>query len=106
VIREMQPKERAVVASFAKLAPPGGAVAVALVALLNGTIVGYADMAPTFFQQPFVSLLSVHPEQHRQGVASALMQAMETKCLGGKLFTSTNQSNSAMQALLAKMEYR
>lgn len=106
VIREMQPKERAVVASFAKLAPPGGAGAVALVALLNGTIVGYAEMAPTFFQQPFVSLLSVRPEQHRQGVASALMQAMETKCLGGKLFTSTNQSNSAMQALLAKMDYR
>jgi GNAT superfamily N-acetyltransferase len=107
VIREVQPKELEEVASFTKLAPckPGG-YACSLVAVRETRIVGYAEMAPTFFQQDFVSLLSVHPEHRRHGVATALMKAIEAKCRGGKLFTSTNLSNLPMQALLGKIGYQ
>lgn len=106
-IREMQPHERGEVACFAKPAHPGGETRTfKLVALVDGQVAGYAEMAPSFFQRQFISLLSVRPEHRRQGVATALMKAVEAGCKGGKLFTSTNLSNQPMQSLLAKMEYR
>jgi ribosomal protein S18 acetylase RimI-like enzyme len=106
-IREMEPEELKEVAAFAKHVPckPGGC-ACALVALRESKIVGYVEMAPTFFQRGFVSLLGVRLEHRRQGVATALMKAMEARCQGEKLFTSTNISNQPMQALLGKLEYR
>ena len=104
-IREMEPEELKQVVAFTKLAPsePGGC---ALVALRESKIVGYVEMAPTFFQQGFVSLLSVRPEHRRRGVATSLMRAIEARCHGEKLFTSTNISNQPMQAVLRKLEYR
>lgn len=107
VIREGQPEDLGEVASFAKLVPcKPGSCACSLVAVLGTRIVGYAAMAPTFFERAFVSLLSVHPEHRRQGVATALMKAMESRCQGEKLFTSTNLSNQPIQALLGKIGYR
>lgn len=106
-IREMQPNERGEVARFSKPAKPGGETRTfKLVALVDGQVAGYAEMAPSFFQRQFISRLSVRPEHRRQGVATALMKSMETACKSGKLFTSTNLSNQPMQSLLAKMEYR
>ncbi|HJS98373.1 MAG TPA: GNAT family N-acetyltransferase [Terriglobales bacterium] len=102
-IRDMQPEELAEVEAFSK---PALGCACALVALTESKIVGYVEMAPTFFQRDFVSLLSVRPEHRRQGVATALMKTMETRCQGEKLFTSTNLSNSSMQALLGKLGYQ
>jgi GNAT superfamily N-acetyltransferase len=107
LIREMQPKELAEVASFAKLSQPdSGKRTLALVALVDGQVAGYAEMAPTFFNCEFISLLSVHPAHRRRGVATALMKAVEARCQGKKLFTSTNLSNQPMQALLGKIGYR
>ena len=105
-VREMQPADLAKVSAFTKLIPAADTKIVRLVATLNGAVVGYAEMSPTFFQRPFISLLSVHPEYRHQGIASALVTAMEATCPSEKLFTSTNNSNVAMQALMAKMGYR
>jgi GNAT superfamily N-acetyltransferase len=106
-IRELHPEELEEVASFTKLASgkPEGC-ACSLVAVRETRIVGYAEMAPTFFRQNFILLLSVHSEHRRQGVATALMKAVEARCRNGKLFTSTNLSNQPMQALLGKIGYR
>lgn len=105
VIREAQPRDLAAVASFTRLTKPENR-ALSLVALADNRVVGYAEVAPTFFQRAFVSLVSVHPQHRRQGVATVLMKAVEARCRNGKLFTSTNLSNLPMQALLGKMEYR
>jgi ribosomal protein S18 acetylase RimI-like enzyme len=72
----------------------------------DGAVVGYAEMTTAFFHRPFIGLLSVRAKHRRQGIATALMKALEAKCREEKLFTSTNDSNSAMQALLAKLGYR
>lgn len=75
------------------------------VARKDGEIVGFAIFTPTFFQQWFISLLMVHPDHRRQGVGSALVRQCEAISEAPKLFTSTNESNGAMRALLAKLGY-
>lgn len=75
------------------------------VARKDGAIVGFAVFTPTFFRQWFIELLMVHPDHRRQGVGAALVRGCEAACRAPKLFTSTNQSNTAMQALLAKLGY-
>ncbi|MBI5295333.1 MAG: GNAT family N-acetyltransferase [Chloroflexi bacterium] len=69
-------------------------------------VLGYAILEYSFFEQGFVSLLYVNPEQRRSGLGSALMRHLETQCRTDKLFTSTNLSNLPMQSLLARLGYR
>ncbi len=53
-----------------------------------------------FFGKPFLSLLMVCPDARRQGLATALMaRAART---APQVWTSTNVSNDAMRAVLAK----
>ena len=59
-----------------------------------------------FFGRDFVSLLAVKASARRRGLASALFQAAETSATTRQLFTSTNQSNHPMQALLESRGYR
>lgn len=66
---------------------------------------GYAIVDRSFFDQRFISLLLVHPDFRRRGVATALMRYAEKTCPAEKLFTSTNQSNKPMQALCEKLGY-
>jgi N-acetylglutamate synthase-like GNAT family acetyltransferase len=68
-------------------------------------IKGYAILEYTFFEMGFVSLLVIHPDQHRSGLGSGLMSHLESICRTRKIFTSTNQSNLPMQALLSKLGY-
>ncbi len=75
------------------------------VARVDGAVRGYVIADASFFEQGFVKLLIVHPEFRRRGLASALMRAAELDCQTGKLFTSTNQSNLAMQTLCERMGY-
>jgi len=106
IVREMQAKDFEEVVSFARLLKHDSAKKpLAMVALVDGRIAGYAEMAETFFGREFVALLSVRPKYRRQGVATALMKAMEANCRGPKLFTSTNRSNQAMRRLLAGLHY-
>ncbi len=58
-----------------------------------------------FFGHPFLELIVTAPRQRRQGVASALMDAVERAHHDQKLFVSTNRSNTAMQAILEGRGY-
>jgi len=77
----------------------------AFVALIEDVIVGYAVLEYNFFENGFITMLVVKNEARRKGVASALVDSLERRCTRAKLFTSTNASNLAMQALLKKRSY-
>ncbi|MFF7307897.1 GNAT family N-acetyltransferase [Streptomyces sp. NPDC008137] len=64
--------------------------------------VGYGVLEYTFFEQGFLTLLTVAPGARRQGVAARLLTAVEAACTTPKLFTSTNVSNRPMRHLLLK----
>lgn len=76
------------------------------VARKGDEIVGFAIFIPSFFREWFIDLVIVHPDHRRQGVGSALVRQCEASCKQAKLFTSTNVSNEAMRALLAKLDYQ
>ncbi len=78
----------------------------ALIARQGNTRLGFAIVNRSFFEQMFIALLIVHPEHQRQGVGAALMAYAEKTCPEPKLFTSTNESNTIMQALLNKRGYQ
>ena len=58
-----------------------------------------------FFEHDFLELLFVRPANRRQGVATALVQAVEAGAATPKLFTSTNQSNVPMQRLCERLGF-
>lgn len=75
------------------------------IAEAEGAAAGYAIVSRRFFSRRFVELLAVAPTFRRQGLGAALMAGCESAGDGEVLFTSTNQSNGAMRALLAKAGY-
>ena len=77
----------------------------ALVAVIDDVVVGYAVLDYSFFDQGFISMLMVRKESRRQGIATALIGHLEGRCKTAKLFTSTNESNEPMRALLQTMSY-
>ena len=76
------------------------------VAVVDGQVVAYGVLDYTFFDHGFIRLLYVDPQFRRRGIGCSLMQHLEEQCTTSKLFTTTNQSNDAMKALLAKLEYK
>ena len=77
----------------------------AVVAVTDDVVVGYAVLEYTFFGQGFISMLMVKKDSRRKGVATALITRLEERCETDKLFTSTNESNKPMQALMQSMLY-
>jgi ribosomal protein S18 acetylase RimI-like enzyme len=75
------------------------------VARVDDVIRGYVLTDESFFEQFFVRLLMVHQEFRRRGLATTLMRAAELDCQSGKLFTSTNRSNVAMQRLCERLGF-
>ncbi len=75
------------------------------VALFAHQIVGFVVLEYAFYGNGFISLIYIHSDFRRRGIGSALMRHAEALCRTEKLFTSTNQSNRSMQALLDKLEY-
>jgi GNAT superfamily N-acetyltransferase len=75
------------------------------VAIVQERAAGYGVLDRSFFDQHFLALVVVEENARRQGVATRLVEAIETRCRGEKLFTSTNASNAAMRALLMSMGF-
>jgi GNAT superfamily N-acetyltransferase len=76
-----------------------------LVAELDGELIGYAALG-WFSGYDFLELLAVRPDKRRQGVATALIRAIEARSRSGKLFTSTNRSNRPMRRLCARLGFQ
>lgn len=73
------------------------------VAVRAEKLVGYVALTRAFFHQPFVELLIVAHDDRRSGVGLALLNhCMSETATEAKLWSSTNASNAAMRALLAK----
>ena len=68
-------------------------------------MVGFVLTHRQFFGQPFIELVMVHPAFQRQGIGTALIQQIEDVFTPGKLFTSTNASNTPMQRLCERLGY-
>lgn len=77
---------------------------IARLALLEGEPAGFAVVG-AFFSNPFLDLIVTAEVYRRRGVASALLDAIETAHAGQKLFVSTNVSNAVMRALLPARGY-
>jgi GNAT superfamily N-acetyltransferase len=71
----------------------------------DGTIAGYVILDRSFFGFPFVALLIVDEGSRRRGIGTALMRHAESITPGGKLFTSTNESNAPMQRLCESLGF-
>ncbi len=71
----------------------------------EGRAAGYVVADESFFGYPFIALVMVAPTFRRGGVATALMRHVEALFSGRKLFTSSNESNVPMQALLSCLGY-
>ena len=71
----------------------------------NDGLAGFAVLEHKFFGNAFISLVMVHPEARRQGIATALIKHCQQIALTEKLFSSTNQSNKVMRQLFSKIGF-
>jgi len=75
-------------------------------AFSEGRMVGFAVVTRNFYGFPFVDLLVVAEAARREGAGSALMARCAAAHDRDRMFTSTNESNVPMRALLAKAGWR
>jgi GNAT superfamily N-acetyltransferase len=75
-----------------------------LVAERAGQVLGYAAISRAFLGQPYVALLMVAGAQRRRGIGRRLLAAACDRY--PRLWTSTNESNRPMQALLGRAGFR
>ena len=66
-----------------------------LVAHDRGEVVGVLGYRTDWFQCTFVSLVSVRPDHRKRGIARALYQAVEGMSPSPRLYSSTEETNSA-----------
>ena len=71
-------------------------------AIDGGEMVGFAVVTRNFYTFPFVDLLVVAEVAQRRGAGSALMGHCAAAYDADRVFTSTNESNAPMRALLGK----
>ena len=69
-------------------------------------IMGYGALEYSFYENGFVSMLYIHKTYRQQGFGTQMMRYFESICQTEKIFTSTNQSNKPMQALLNSIGYQ
>ncbi|MCL4686176.1 GNAT family N-acetyltransferase [Myxococcota bacterium] len=67
-----------------------------------GTVLGFAVLDDSFYGNGFVPLLVVRPGFRRRGIGRALLECLVSVCNTSKIFSSTNESNTAMRALLTR----
>jgi GNAT superfamily N-acetyltransferase len=76
------------------------------VAEREGRIVGFCVLTRTFFHSFFIDLVYVAEADRRTGAGTAMIEhLMELVPPGEKLWTSTNQSNAPMRALLPRLGF-
>lgn len=68
--------------------------------------VGYGILSRKFFSRDFIELLYVAEEERRKGVGIAILKSIESTVASDRVFTSTNESNAAMRALLGQCGYK
>ena len=73
-----------------------------LVAEIDGAVAGFVVWDRGFYARPFLWMLGVDLKHQHEGIASALIERVESLNAGHNLYTSTNESNAAMQGLLGK----
>ena len=72
----------------------------------TGVARGYASLARCDFHgNPYVEFLFVRTEHRRQGVAARLLEAIEQRCRGRRVFISVEAPNAAMRQLLVGRGY-
>ncbi len=76
------------------------------IAELNGQPMGYGLLSRNFFARDFVELVYVAQSARRAGIGSAILAAIENACAAESIFTSTNESNAPMRALLEKRSFK
>ena len=76
-----------------------------LIARIGKTMVGFGVLEQSFYGHGFISLLIVHPNHRRRGVATALIRHIESICPTEKLFTSTNKSNFIAQQVFEALSF-
>ncbi|MCG9537495.1 GNAT family N-acetyltransferase [Providencia huaxiensis] len=68
----------------------------------NNDILAYGVINQRFFAHSFIELLMVNRQYRRQGLGLTLINKLKMQSKSQKIFTSTNQSNTATQHLLIK----
>lgn len=68
-------------------------------------IYAYAVLHYHFFDFGFIEMLMVNKQFRRLGLGVELINQLKLICTTSKLFISTNQSNTAMQALLNHTQF-
>ena len=76
------------------------------VAEQNGVVCGYGILTMNFFGRSFVELLYVAETARRKGAGDAILATIERARHEDRLFTSTNESNTPMRALLDRRGYQ
>ena len=76
------------------------------IAVTDNQILGYSVLEHSFFNRGLITLIMVDPNQRRSGIGSALIHHVEGLCESNRIFTSTNESNQPMRALLKKLGYK
>jgi GNAT superfamily N-acetyltransferase len=67
-------------------------------------LLGYI-LRSVFFEHDFIELVYVDEAFRQQGIGRALMTKIEAVRRTPKLFTSTNESNAVMRAMLGRLSY-
>ena len=70
-----------------------------------GRVVGYAILSRGFFHRDFIELVFVAEDARRTGAGGALLTAIERAVREDRIFTSANESNAPMRALLLRHGY-
>ncbi|QHE61594.1 GNAT family N-acetyltransferase [Rossellomorea vietnamensis] len=77
----------------------------ACMVIKEGKATGFLLFNTQFFENAFVSLIIIAPEERRKGYASSLLKYFEKNSPTEKIFSSTNQSNIEMQKVFQKNGY-
>ena len=72
----------------------------------DGAVAGYVALTRSFFRSPFIEMLMVGATFRRTGIGRALIEhCIAMTPADQKLWTSTNESNTPMRAMLPQLGF-